>query len=161
VALLKAYEILFILLGSEGLQCECEIHGVSVLFFIFYKIHNWITESRWLGFRWSGDEDWSGGMEVRSDGGGGSSTGTSTRFDKLQSPVIARTRLQVWFIRVCSSIVLWTCLVQLVAVGELWHPHLLAGITNRISRIAQLRAEEPPLQSSSPPPLLPASEFCS
>ncbi|GMY25934.1 rhamnogalacturonan I rhamnosyltransferase 1 [Fagus crenata] len=103
-------------------------------------------------------------MEVRSDGGGvggGSSTGTSTRFDKLQSPVIARTRLQVWFIRVCSSIVLWTCLVQLVAVGELWHPHLLAGITNQISRIAQLRAEEPPLQSSSPPPLLPARKYMS
>ena len=28
-------------------------------------------------------------------------------------PAITRTRLQVWFIRVCSSIVLWTCLVQL------------------------------------------------
>lgn len=38
-----------------------------------------------------------------------------------------RTRLQVWFIRVCSSILIWTCLVQLVAVGELWHPHLFTG----------------------------------
>jgi hypothetical protein len=38
------------------------------------------------------------------------------------APVIARTkRLQVWFIRVCSSILLWTCLVQLLTVGELWH----------------------------------------
>lgn len=77
------------------------------------------------------------------------------RCDKLPAPVIPRTRLQVWFIRVCSSIVLWTCLVQLVAVGELWHPRLLAGITNRISRVAQVHVEE----VQSPPPLLPASEF--
>ncbi|XP_047959992.1 rhamnogalacturonan I rhamnosyltransferase 1 [Salvia hispanica] len=42
-------------------------------------------------------------------------------------PGIQRTRLQVWFIRVCSSILIWTCLVQLVAVGELWHPRLLTG----------------------------------
>lgn len=42
-------------------------------------------------------------------------------------PAMQRTRLQVWFIRVCSSILIWTCLVQLVAVGELWHPRLLTG----------------------------------
>lgn len=45
----------------------------------------------------------------------------------FQGPVTQRTRLQVWFIRVCSSILIWTCLVQLVAVGELWHPRLLTG----------------------------------
>lgn len=79
------------------------------------------------------------------------------RCDKLPAPVIPRTRLQVWFIRVCSSIVLWTCLVQLVAVGELWHPRLLAGITNRISRVAQVHVEE----VQSPPPLLPARKYTS
>ncbi|KAL3654253.1 Rhamnogalacturonan I rhamnosyltransferase 1 [Castilleja foliolosa] len=45
----------------------------------------------------------------------------------LQGPVMQRKRLKVWFIRVCSSILIWTCLVQLVAVGELWHPRLLTG----------------------------------
>lgn len=76
---------------------------------------------------------------------------------------IARTRLQVWFIRVCSSIVLWTCLVQLVAVCELWHPHLLAGITSRISSSAELNVDEEARLHSSPsppPPLAPPSEFC-
>ena len=67
--------------------------------------------------------------------------------DKIASvsppvPVIARTRLQVWFICVCSSIVLWTCLVQFVAVCELWHPHLLAEITSRISSSAELNVDE-------------------
>ena len=67
--------------------------------------------------------------------------------DKIASgspsvPAIARTRLQVWFIHVCSSIVLWTCLVQLVAVCELWHLHLLAGITSRISSSAELIVDE-------------------
>ncbi|KAG2702413.1 hypothetical protein I3843_06G082300 [Carya illinoinensis] len=87
-------------------------------------------------------------MEVRSEN-------VQVRCDKLPAPVIPRTRLQVWFIRVCSSIVLWTCLVQLAAVGELWHPHLLAGITNRMTQVAQLRAE----QVQSPPPFLPARKY--
>lgn len=87
-------------------------------------------------------------MEVRSES-------VHVRCDKLPTPVIPRTRLQVWFIRVCSSIVLWTCLVQLVAVGELWHPRLLAGITNRMSQIAQVHVEE----IRSPPPLLAARKY--
>lgn len=90
-------------------------------------------------------------MEVRSEG-------VQVRCDKLPAPVIPRTRLQVWFIRVCSSILLWTCLVQLVAVGELWHPHLLSNITNRISQITQLPLHVE-VAVQSPPSLLPASEF--
>ncbi|XP_059447571.1 rhamnogalacturonan I rhamnosyltransferase 1 [Corylus avellana] len=87
-------------------------------------------------------------MEVRSES-------IQVRCDKLPAPVIPRTRLQLWFIRVCSSIVLWTCLVQLVAVGGLWHPHLLSGITNRMSQRAQLRVEE----VRSLPPTLPARKY--
>lgn len=103
-------------------------------------------------------------MEVRS------SDAARIIGDKIASgsppvPAIARTRLQVWFIRVCSSIVLWTCLVQLVAVCELWHPHLLAGITSRISSSAELNVdEEARLHSSSsspPPPLVPPRKYTS
>ncbi|KAL6513936.1 Rhamnogalacturonan I rhamnosyltransferase 1 [Orobanche hederae] len=56
----------------------------------------------------------------------------------LQGPVMQRTRLQVWFIRVCSSILIWTCLVQLVAVGELWHPRLLTGYSGFSKMAARL-----------------------
>ncbi|KAH6809866.1 O-fucosyltransferase family protein [Perilla frutescens var. frutescens] len=52
---------------------------------------------------------------------------SADKLPALQGPVMHRRRLQVWFIRVCSSILIWTCLVQLVAVGGLWHPRLLTG----------------------------------
>ncbi|EOY01838.1 O-fucosyltransferase family protein isoform 1 [Theobroma cacao] len=91
-------------------------------------------------------------MEVRSE------NNVQVRCDKIPSQVIPRTRLQVWFFRVCSTILLWTCLVQLVAVGELWHPRLLTGLTNRISWITR-----PPLRVQqslhSPPPLVPLRNY--
>ncbi|EEF39972.1 rhamnogalacturonan I rhamnosyltransferase 1 isoform X2 [Ricinus communis] len=96
-------------------------------------------------------------MEVRSEG-------VPVRCDKVtNSQVIARTRLQVWFIRVCSSILLWTGLVQLVAVGELWRPNFISTFTHKISQITpfplhlQLQPPPPP----PPPPLLPARNYTS
>ncbi|KAK8655836.1 hypothetical protein V6N13_108402 [Hibiscus sabdariffa] len=71
-------------------------------------------------------------MEVRSE-----NNIQQVRSDKFPSQVIPRTRLQVWFFRVCSTILLWTCLVHIVAVDELWHPPLLTGFTSRISWITR------------------------
>lgn len=90
-------------------------------------------------------------MEVRSEA-------LQFRCDKLTAPVIQRTRLRVWFIRVCSSILLWTCIVQLVAVGELWHPQMLTGISNRMTWLTPypLRVEE---AVHFPPPLVPARVY--
>ncbi|XP_057948038.1 rhamnogalacturonan I rhamnosyltransferase 1 [Malania oleifera] len=91
-------------------------------------------------------------MEVRSDG-------VQVRSDKLPTPVVLpKTRLKVWFVRVCSSILVWTCLVQLVAVGELWRPHLLTGLSDQFSQITHLpfRVQLP---APSPPPLLPARNY--
>ena len=77
---------------------------------------------------------------VRSESG--------VRSEKIAAPVapaIARTkRLQVWFIRVCSSILVWTCLVQILTVGKLWHPSFI-NITA-------------PSVKHPPPPLLPLSK---
>lgn len=36
---------------------------------------------------------------------------------------LPRARLQVWFVRVCLCVLVWTCLAQLVAVGDLWRDH--------------------------------------
>lgn len=93
-------------------------------------------------------------MEVRSEGG------IQVRCDKLPAPVIPRTRLQVWFIWVCSSILLWTCLVQLVTVGELWRPHFFERISNRLAHSDPLPLviEE---TVRSPPPLLPTRNYTS
>ncbi|KAL8035504.1 hypothetical protein ABFX02_12G100900 [Erythranthe guttata] len=75
----------------------------------------------------------------------------------LQGPVMQRTRLQVWFIRVCSSILIWTCLVQLAAVGELWHPRVLTGYTGPTKMSAHREGALPP----SPPPFVPARRYTS
>lgn len=93
-------------------------------------------------------------MEARSE-----SSSIQVRCDKINpgQMVIPRTRLQVWFIRVCSSILIWSCLVQLVAVGELWHPHLLTGLSNRFSGFHSLSIQVEK-EAPSLPPLLPPSE---
>ncbi|KAL1551066.1 Rhamnogalacturonan I rhamnosyltransferase 1 [Salvia divinorum] len=70
-------------------------------------------------------------------------------------PAMQRTRLQVCFIRVCSSILIWTCLVQLVAVGELWHPRLLTGNPGSTKMSARQERALP-----TPPPL-PARNYTS
>lgn len=83
-------------------------------------------------------------MEVRSEGGGGC---VQVKCDNKVPPaqVIPRTRLQVWFIRVCSSILIWTCLVQLMAVGELWEqPRRVSNLTN-----VSIRELAPPLVVAS------------
>ncbi|XP_054808533.1 rhamnogalacturonan I rhamnosyltransferase 1-like [Prosopis cineraria] len=95
-------------------------------------------------------------MDVRSEG-------MQVKYDKLPAPVIPRTRLRIWFIRVCSSIVLWTCLVQLVTVTELWNSHFISGITSRVHNTAQVQI---PSQVEneivhSPRPLLPARNYTS
>ncbi|PIN03930.1 hypothetical protein CDL12_23537 [Handroanthus impetiginosus] len=76
----------------------------------------------------------------------------------LQGQVTQRTRLQVWFIRVCSTILIWTCLVQLVAVVELWHPRLLNGFSG-FTKMSVYGKES--LPSWPPPILLPARNYTS
>ncbi|KAI4328484.1 hypothetical protein L6164_020836 [Bauhinia variegata] len=93
-------------------------------------------------------------MEVRSEG-------IQVRCDKLPAPVIPRTRLRIWFIRVCSSIVLWTCFVQLVTVSELWHSHFFSGITNRIYHITQHPLHVKDAIVQAPPPLPPPRNYTS
>ncbi|KAL8161494.1 hypothetical protein V2J09_012983 [Rumex salicifolius] len=83
--------------------------------------------------------------------------GSQARFEKAP-----RTRLKAWFVRVCSGILLWTCLVQLVAVGELWQPRFITGFSNVLFHDSQsppLRVSSTALSPSStlppPPTLLP------
>ncbi|KAL1327767.1 hypothetical protein HN51_037768 [Arachis hypogaea] len=93
-------------------------------------------------------------MEVRSEG-------VQVRCDKLQAPVIARTRLRVWFIRVCSSIVIWTCLIQLLTVTELWRSNFISGITSRIYHTNQRPFLAETTVAQAPPPYPPARNYTS
>ncbi|TKY50124.1 GDP-fucose protein O-fucosyltransferase [Spatholobus suberectus] len=42
--------------------------------------------------------------------------------------LIVRPRIKVWMARAITTVILWTCVVQLMAIGELWGPRLLKGM---------------------------------
>jgi len=122
---------------------SCFVFAVGVDFVVIG-----LLETVWRLWWWRGNEVCGGGME-----------GVQGRSDKLQGggAVNPRSRFRVWFIRACSSIVLWTCLFQLVTVSELWRSQFFLGITSRIQNTIQR-----PLQAHNelvhpPPTFLPPS----
>ncbi|XP_068636530.1 rhamnogalacturonan I rhamnosyltransferase 1 isoform X2 [Aristolochia californica] len=68
---------------------------------------------------WVRREIVAGGMEVRSE------AVVSALYDKLLPSMLPRTRIQMWFLCVSSCILIWTCLVQLLANGQFWSPRSL------------------------------------
>ncbi|XP_022728953.1 uncharacterized protein At1g04910-like [Durio zibethinus] len=58
-------------------------------------------------------------MGVMKGGGGG---GGGERVEKLKN-----SRMKLWMIRATTSVLLWTCIVQLTALGETWGPRVLKG----------------------------------
>ncbi|CAO2828749.1 unnamed protein product [Amaranthus hypochondriacus] len=91
-------------------------------------------------------------MEVRSDGF------PQVRYEKIPvPPMIERTRLNGCFVKVCSSIVLWTVVVQLLVYGVLWHPHFLTNFSHKLSNISSINAG----LVSPPPPLPPPRNYTS
>lgn len=51
-----------------------------------------------------------------------------SRVDKLKSSMVSRSpRMKLWMIRATTTVLLWTCLVQLTALGDLWGPRVLKG----------------------------------
>ncbi|KAK7411301.1 hypothetical protein VNO78_02734 [Psophocarpus tetragonolobus] len=48
--------------------------------------------------------------------------------NKLKNSVVARSsRMKLWIIRATTSVLLWTCVVQLTALGDMWGPRVLKG----------------------------------
>ncbi|XP_006345092.1 uncharacterized protein At1g04910-like [Solanum tuberosum] len=50
-----------------------------------------------------------------------------SRVEKLKSSMVSRSRMKLWMIRAATSILLWTCVVQLMTLGETWGPRVLKG----------------------------------
>lgn len=46
---------------------------------------------------------------------------------KNSSITVSRSRFKLWMIRTTTLILLWTCMVQLTALGEMWAPRILKG----------------------------------
>lgn len=47
--------------------------------------------------------------------------------EKLTASMVSKSGMKLWMIRATTSILLWTCLVQLSALSELWGPRVLKG----------------------------------
>eukprot|EP00249_Psilotum_nudum_P002978 c16287_g1_i1 orf=1139-2473(+) len=65
-------------------------------------------------------KDWWQDMDLKALAG-------QLKAGKIRPPMPPRSRVHVWLIRASTSILLWTCVLQLAAIGELWHPQLLKG----------------------------------
>ncbi|CAN1296932.1 Rhamnogalacturonan I rhamnosyltransferase 1 [Linum perenne] len=40
---------------------------------------------------------------------------------------LSKSKMKLWMIRATTSVLLWTCIVQLTTIGELWGPRVLKG----------------------------------
>ncbi|KAI4352363.1 hypothetical protein L6164_006624 [Bauhinia variegata] len=54
---------------------------------------------------------------------------------KVDKPkrLIIRPRIKLWMARAATTVIIWTCFVQLMALGEFWGPRLLKGIPHCFS----------------------------
>lgn len=70
---------------------------------------------------------WEMGLKVFGEG----------RVEKLRNTVLphsSRSRMKVWMIRATTTVLLWTCVVQLTALGETWGPRVLLGLPSCLSQ---------------------------
>lgn len=50
------------------------------------------------------------------------------RPDRLRpAGLVPRSRMKLWMIRATTTVLLWTCVVQLTALSETWGPRMLKG----------------------------------
>ncbi|OVA16898.1 GDP-fucose protein O-fucosyltransferase [Macleaya cordata] len=49
------------------------------------------------------------------------------KVERLKSSMVSRSRMKWWMIRATTTVLLWTCVVQLMTFGEMWGPRVLKG----------------------------------
>ncbi|KAF9624459.1 hypothetical protein IFM89_011467 [Coptis chinensis] len=47
--------------------------------------------------------------------------------EKSKSSLVSRSRMKLWIIRATTTVLLWTCVVQLMTLDEMWGPRALKG----------------------------------
>ncbi|XP_022737121.1 uncharacterized protein At1g04910-like [Durio zibethinus] len=81
-------------------------------------------------------------------GGGG---GEGERVEKLKG-----SRMKLWMIRATTSVLLWTCIVQLTAMGETWGPRVLKGwpscFSHQDSSVSVIEDQAPSVPARVLPP---------
>ncbi|XP_022155079.1 uncharacterized protein At1g04910 [Momordica charantia] len=72
--------------------------------------------------------------------------GDEEKVEKLKNSIpVSRSRVKLWMTRAITTILLWTCFVQLMALGELWRPELFKPCS-------PMALQSSSFSSSSPPP---------
>lgn len=86
-----------------------------------------------------------------------------SRVEKLKNSMAtsSRSRMKLWMIRATTSVLLWTCIVQLTAFGNIWGPRVLKGWPSCFSHDSAARVMDMELPSVPVRVLPPKSEFCS
>ncbi|XP_021905426.1 uncharacterized protein At1g04910 [Carica papaya] len=63
-----------------------------------------------------------------------------SKVENLKSSMVSRSRMKLWMIRAVMTILMWNCVVQLMALGEMWGPRLFKGwpscFTHSVSPLA-------------------------
>ncbi|XP_065854923.1 rhamnogalacturonan I rhamnosyltransferase 1-like [Euphorbia lathyris] len=49
------------------------------------------------------------------------------KVENLKSSMVSRSPMKLWVLRAFTTALLWTCVIQLMALGEFWGPRLLKG----------------------------------
>lgn len=83
---------------------------------------------------------------------------SASRVEKLKSSMVtSRSRMKLWMIRATTSVLLWTCIVQLTALGDMWGPRVLKGWPSCFTQDSSAAASalDDKLGWSAPPRVLP------
>ncbi|KAI4344006.1 hypothetical protein L6164_011284 [Bauhinia variegata] len=75
-----------------------------------------------------------------------------SKVEKLKNSMAAssRSRMKLWMIRATTSVLLWTCIVQLTALGDMWGPRVLKGWPSCFTHESAARAIDIELPSARP-----------
>jgi len=104
---------------------------------------------------------WGIGMGVKvvvADKEKSSSKLGSSTLNNGGSSSFSRSKMKLWMVRATTSILLWTCVVQLTTLGEVWGPRVLKGWPSCFSQDTALDLKLPSSVSVRPRVLPPKSK---
>lgn len=101
------------------------------------------------------------GWKVASGGKAAAAPGGDKlgRFPPSSAAAAARSRMKLWLVRATTTVLLWTCVVQLTAVGDTWGPRVLKGWPSCLTPHDAARPRPPLVDRAAALPLPPKSEF--
>jgi len=71
----------------------------------------------------------------------------------------SRSKMKLWMVRATTSVLLWTCFVQLTTLGDIWGPRVLKGWPSCFSQESAMDLKLPSAVSARPRFLPPKSEL--